>query len=300
MNKDVYLWKMIIKPDSEEGEDPFEFCKKNDILGCGWRLLDENENRIRPKDIDECEKLGRVQYDNARGFVVSIHALKEMEIDDLIWTRNDGIYYLCRVTGKWRFENKEKNYRNDILNVVPVEFIEIGTIENIPGKVVNSFRARSALQRIHGNPALEASKMIYNNKTEIKYYDVTPVDKNDILEMLLPEDVEEIISFYLQCEKNYLIYSSTNKVDTEKYEFVAIARDGSHLCYPQVKTGNVSLDFNEYDCLTQNGNKVYLFAVSQNYIRNNNSEIIALTKDEIIDFVYNHKAIMPERIKMWL
>lgn len=207
MNKDVYLWKMIIKPDSEEGEDPFEFCKKNDILGCGWRLLDENENRIRP---------------------------------------------------------------------------------------------RSALQRIHGNPALEASKMIYNNKTGIKYYDVTPVDKNDILEMLLPEDVEEIISFYLQCEKNYLIYSSTNKVDTEKYEFVAIARDGSHLCYPQVKTGNVSLDFNEYDCLTQNGNKVYLFAVSQNYIRNNNSEIIALTKDEIIDFVYNHKAIMSERIKMWL
>lgn len=300
MNKDNYLWKMVIKPDFEVGEDPFEYCRKNNILGCGWRLLDKNDNKIMPKDIEECEKLGREQYDHARGFVVSIHALKEIEIDDLIWTRDEGVYYLCRVTGKWRYDNSEESYRNDVLNVIPVEFIEVGTIENVPGKVVNSFRARSAIQRIHGNPALEASKMIYNNKTGVKYYDVTSVDKDDILEMFLPEDVEEIISLYLQCEKDYLIYSSTNKVDTEKYEFVAVSRDGSHLCYPQVKTGHVQLDFNEYDCLAQKGNKVYLFAVSQNYIKNNNPDIVALTKDEIIDFVYKHKAIMLERIKMWL
>jgi len=90
--------------------------------------FDENENRIKPKDIEECESLGRRQYDNNRGFVVSIHALKEMEIDDLIWTRKDGVYFLCRVTDKWRFEDKEENYKNDILNVIPVEFLEIGTI----------------------------------------------------------------------------------------------------------------------------------------------------------------------------
>jgi len=142
--------------------------------------------------------------------------------------------------------------------------------------------------------------MIYNTKVGASYYDVKPVEKGNILDMFLPEDVEEIISLFLQSEKNYLIYTSTNKIDTEKYEFVMISRDGSHMCYPQVKTGNVALDFNDYNKLTEHGNMVYLFAVSQNYILNNNQNIIALSKSEIIDYLYKNKVIMPKRIRMWL
>lgn len=56
-----------------------------------------------------------------------------MEIDDLIWTRNLGIYYLCRVTDKWRHDNNEENHIKDILNLVPVEFVEVGTIEIVSG-----------------------------------------------------------------------------------------------------------------------------------------------------------------------
>jgi len=118
--------------------------------------------------------------------------------------------------------------------------------------------------------------------------------------MLLPEDVEEIISLYLQVEKDYLIYTSTNKIDTAKYEFVMISRDGSHLCYAQVKTGNICIDFNDFSHLTKGNNKVYLFAVSQNYIKNNDSNIISLTKREIVDFLFNYTFIMPQRIRMWL
>ena len=44
--------------------------------------------------------------------------------------------------------------------------------------------------------------------------------------MFLPEDVEEVISLYLKFEKNYLIYSSSNKLDTQTYEFVIDSRDG--------------------------------------------------------------------------
>ena len=59
------------------------------------------------------------------------------------------------------------------------------------------------------------TKKIYNKKQGEKIYDVKEI--KDFLNFLLAEDVEEIISLYLQLEKNYLIYTSTNKIDTAKY-----------------------------------------------------------------------------------
>lgn len=40
--------------------------------------------------------------------------------------------------------------------------------------------------------------------------------------------------------------------------------------------------------------------VSQQYYNVDNANIILLDKNEIIDFIYNKKTIMPQRIKMWL
>lgn len=141
---------------------------------------------------------------------------------------------------------------------------------------------------------------IYNEKKKISYYNVEPIDRKNILDLFLPEDVEEVKSLYLQAEKNYLIYSSSNKLDTQTYEFVMVSRDGSHLCYAQVKTGNVPLDGNDYVHLTEDGNKVYLFTVSQQYCNVDDANVISLDKNKIIDFIYNKKTIMPQRIKMWL
>lgn len=81
-----------------------------------------------PNDIEKCEKLGRQQYNNARGLVVSIHAFKEVEVDDLIWTRKDGTYYLCRVLSKWKYNNSNENTHADVVNTINVEFVEVGTI----------------------------------------------------------------------------------------------------------------------------------------------------------------------------
>ena len=116
---------------------------------------------------------------------------------------------------------------------------------------------------------------------------------------MLAEDVEEIISLYLQLEKNYLIYTSTNKIDTAKYEFVMTSRDGKEKCYTQVKTGNEVLDPKDYQNLTENSNKVYLFALG-GYIGKNINNIICLKKDEILDFILKNKEILPNRIKYWI
>lgn len=299
MSKEAVLYRMNIKPNSEIGLNPFEFCKENKIVGFGWALLDEDNKRIIPENIDECERLGRKQYISDNHFVRSIKACKRLEINDLIWTRNNGIYYLCRVTGPWMYLSSETNYKHDILNALPVEFVKVGTIEMVPGKVVNSFRVPSVLQRVCGDSLL-ASKVIYNQLVGIDFYDVKSDKKADLFDMLQAEDIEEIVSLYLQVSKDYLVYTSTNKLDTAKYEFVGVSRDGSHKCYPQVKSGHEKLDFNDFDMLTEEGNKVYLFATSQNYIKNDNTNIVALTREEISKFINNNKAIVPDRIKKWL
>ena len=103
-----------------------------------------------------------------------------------------------------------------------------------------------------------------------------------------------------QIKKEYLVYTSTNKLNTQTYEFVAVARDGSYRCFPQVKTGGESLNGNKYKHLATNGNKVYLFAVSQNYNNINGENIIGLDKKELLAFVYSHVNLMPERIRLWI
>ena len=96
----------------------------------------------------------------------------------------------------------------------------------------------------------------------------------------------------------YLLYSRTNKLGTQTYEFVAVARDGSHKAYPQVKTGKTPLDGSHYKELTANGDKVFLFTVEGEYKNTAGMDII--DRKALIDFIYGHKRIMPGRIRQWL
>lgn len=297
MEKEIYLWRNTVKTASQDGK-AFEFCRQNSILGVGWCLRNPDGTPYIPASIEECEEKGRKQYDSSRGFVVAIHALKEMAVDDLIWTRHNGVYYLCRVLSTWKYDCDAAHVYEDVINYVDVEFHEIGTVEMVPGKVVNSFRASAALQRIKDDVLLKYSEHLYNVIAGRQVYPDQAVKKDELLDFLQPEDVEEAVSLYLQLEKEYLIYSSTNKLDTQTYEFVAVAKDGSHRAYPQVKTGNVPLDGNNYRELTANGNKVFLFTVGGAYRNTAGMEIIS--QQDLIEFIYRNKDVMPGRIRQWL
>ena len=145
---------------------------------------------------------------------------------------------------------------------------------------------------------MKYSEHLYNTITGTHFYPDCAVKKEEILDFLQPEDVEEVVSLYLQLEKGYLLYSSTNKLGTQTYEFVAVARDGSHKAYPQVKTGKTPLDGNHYKELTANGDKVFLFTVEGEYKNTAGMDII--DRKALIDFIYGHKSIMPGRIRQWL
>ncbi len=294
-----YIYRIHLKPQNDKKENPFKFCKQKSIVGIGWPLNKENLEKFKKEsNFENYKKLVLEQYNKDTGLKKAINCYSEIEKDDLIWARDrDNIFYICRVTGKWEYSYENDNKVNDIFSYFPVEYVKVGTVEEVPGKVVNSFRPNATLQRIHGESIFEMTKKIYNKKSNNKLYEIKKIE--DFLNFLLPEDVEEIVSLYLQLEKNYLIYTSTNKIDTAKYEFVMISRDGKEKCYTQVKTGNIKLDPEDYINLTENNVKVYLFTL-EGYKRENINNVICLKKEEILDFIKNNKEILPSRIKYWM
>ena len=294
-----YVYRIHIRPESAVTQNPFDLCKKNNILGIGWRLDEKNLEKFKEEsNFENYKKLVLEQYNKDNGLKKVINCYSEIEEDDLIWARDrDNIFYICRVTNKWQYSYEHANDVNDIFSYFPVEYVKVGTIEEVPGKVVNSFRPNATLQRIHGKSIFEMTKKIYNRKLGNKSYRVEEIE--DFLNFLLAEDVEEIISLYLQLEKNYLIYTSTNKIDTAKYEFVMTSKDGKEKCYTQVKTGNEILVPEDYVNLTENNNKVYLFTLG-GYKGKDIDNVVCLTKDEILDFILKNKEILPSRIKYWI
>lgn len=294
--RETCLWRSTVKTASQDGR-AFEFCKQNNILGVGWCLRNADGKPYAPASIKECEEKGREQYPSRRGFVAALHALKEIKVDDLVWTRHNGIYYLCRVLSGWKYNCDNAHIYEDVVNYVDVEFCEAGTVEVLPGKIVNSFRASAALQRIRNDGCLQYSEHLYNALTGTPHYPDRAA-KEELLDFLQPEDVEEVVSLYLQLEKGYLIYSSTNKLSTQTYEFVAVARDGSHKAYPQVKTGGEPLDGDNYRALLAGEDKVFLFTAGGKYTNTAGMEVI--DKQELTDFITEHKNIMPGRIRQWL
>ena len=294
-----YIYRIHLKPQNDKKENPFKFCKQKSIVGIGWPLDKENLEKFKKEsNFENYKKLVLEQYNKDNGLKKVINCYSEIEKDDLIWARDrDNIFYICRVTGKWEYSYENDNKVNDIFSYFPVEYVKVGTVEEVPGKVVNSFRANATLQRIHGKSIFEMTKKIYNKKSNNKLYEIKKIE--DFLNFLLPEDVEEIVSLYLQLEKNYLIYTSTNKINTAKYEFVMISRDGKEKCCIQVKTGNTTLDPENYIHLTENNVKVYLFTL-EGYKRENINNVICLKKEEILDFIKNNKEILPSRIKYWM
>lgn len=285
------------------GENPFEFCKKKDIIGIGWLLNNPDKTNYFPESIEDCKRKGIEIYGKS-GFIKAINRIEEMEIDDLIWTRDrlTGIYYLCRVVGGWKYEASPEHIKADVIHTIPVEWIKVGTIDETPGKIVNSFRAPSTLQRVSSDVTLQESMKIYNEKMNLNYYKVETYKNSEIFDLLQAEDVEEIVSLYLQLEKDYLLYSSTNQLDTIAYEFVLINKTGDHRAFAQVKTGRVPLLIENYhDFIKAMPNTtMYLFAVSEHYGDYHHDNICPIYKEELLEFMITNREILPERVKRYL
>lgn len=248
-----------------------------------------------------------------------MNAIEKMKEDELIWTRRNNIYYICRILnnnkyhlpknkkqfdkyckkiGKY-FLNFEEACKNDIWHFVECDYYEVGTEEDILGCIVNSFKAGGVTQRItRGYDSLKYFSMKKYNEYN-NYYKKIPEIKDkweSLWEGLLDVELEELVGLYLQVDMGYGVYTSTNKKDTKQYEFVLFKKETGERAYIQVKANNINLSL--YKDLTKYG-KVFIYS-------NNDKEyetidnIIVITKKELQSFISNNKNILPNKVRLLL
>lgn len=290
------VWRIHIKNDVAQGytrRDLLSFCQEKKLIGVGWpdiKTREDSESAIRNEA--KC-------YSNAAAGFKAVNTMRKMQLDDLIWTRLDGIYYLCKVTGLWK-DSRPGNKHNqlDVSNYVNVKWLKIGMEDLVPGKVVSSFRPAASVQSIYDVEKI--SQYIWNHYSNKNEYRIKK-EKLDIWTVLSDKSIEELVLLYLQVEKEFYIYSSTVKCTTREYECVMVNQQGVY-CFPQVKSGLVSLNADDYMDAVERTDKaeVYLFATSEQYITNNCSKIHYLWKKDLEQFIRKNRIILPEITQSWI
>ena len=224
-----------------------------------------------------------------------------MKIGDLCWTRDwDGEYYLGRISDEWEYRSTKEHMEADIINVRPCDWLQIGSPDSVPGKVLNSFRAGRTVQAVHDNTAKKFSKFLYNKKSNSREYDLGDKRELNLFDLIAPDDCEDIVGIYLQKKCQYTLIPSTCKKDTVKKEFVLKNVKGEK-AFVQVKQGAVELDRNQYHRENSNANfKWFLFATSGNYSGNEVDYIDCLDPLEIENFAFNNRDLMSDRVQNWI
>ncbi len=290
------VWRIHIKTSIESGldrKDLLDICQKEKLVGVGWEKISTKENS------EAAIRKEAANYDDAAAAIRALNAMRGMKIGDLIWTRLDSQYYLCRVTGLWEDRNpNEQHYRFNISNYVNAEWLEVGYEQNVPGKVVSSFRPPASAQLIKG--VEDISMYLWNKYSQTDQYYVKK-EKINFWSVLSAEAIEELVLLYLQVEKGFHVYSSTVKYAFPIFECQMVNNEGIK-CYPQVKSGNVPLNANDYiDVLRMDPTAhIYLFSTSETYTSNDCKNVFFLYKKEIESFIKTYKDVLPELTYNWI
>lgn len=288
------VWRLNIKPSASEDIDPRMFCIKKNILGVGWSV--EFDGNV---DWETYYKLAMESYYNQglKGWWPAVNAIKNrMKIDDLCWTRDwNGIYYLGQIVGDWNYRG-EKDYRQaDVVNIRKCDWKRVGTIDSVPGKVMNSFIPPRTVQAINDESVLIYSQFLFNELSGQAIYPL-PNKSVDLFSLISAEDCEDLVGLFLQ-EKGYRIIPSSCRADTAAYEFVLKHSETGNAAVAQVKQGYVDLSVDDYKMLPT---EVFLFTTHGNYKGGYSENVHCISPEEIETFASNRQGVLSDRVKTWI
>jgi hypothetical protein len=291
------VWRINLKPGSADGVDPRKLCLDLGIVGVGWQIEWVEE----PISWEIYEKEATELYYNQgdRGWWPALNAMyNRIQKDDLIWTRDwQGIYYIGRILGDWYYETSKDCEKADIVNVRKCDWQTVGTIEAVPGKLVNSFIPARTVQIVNDETINLFSQILYNQKSNLNYYEISNLKGKDIYSLLSSDDCEDALALYLQVEKEFMLIPSSCKSDTMNYEFELKHRQTGKRAIVQVKNGYVDLNSDNYNDIDS---EVFLFTTKGEYYGQIKDNIHFVEKDTITDFLYNNIKLLPDKMKMWI
>ena len=160
----VSVYRVHIKPTGgTKGvnyEQSYELCLRNNVIGFGWKVTEKySAEPIKFRDyMESAEATYRGDSDNSMR--TAVNRLNAMEPHDLAWIRSPNpfrhesrcFYHLCRIVGPWDYRDSAEYLAWDIVNVRPVEIIEINE-DDLPKGLETRFQRGSVIEPIK-TPAL--------------------------------------------------------------------------------------------------------------------------------------------------
>ena len=282
------VWRLQTRTDSKDGKKISKYCLDHKVAALGWSIKDDHINKYNPESITEIQekrkKIKNIEgyYDVVRTYglyginnkkrLIAVDMLLEVEKGDYIWMRDNGIYYLGYVGDKLRYKYNSRNkaLEHDAANQIKgVVWKPIGDESQVPGAVATAFIRGRTIQRINKSHMFEYAEyafwgnpMVLENSNEAYLQQL-------FYNCLSPSDCEDLVCLYLYDKANYIAIPSTNKIATELYECVLVNPETGMFAYPQVKKGNVDLNFANYIDLVDNHKR--------------NKEVCLFTSEGMID-----------------
>ena len=288
------IWRINLKSASKNNVDPRQFCLKNNIVGVGWRIDEETKTLTWDEYHSQASKI----YGD-RSWKTALNAIKKgIKIDDLIWTRDkQNNYYLGRIKGDWIYQSSKESLEADVINVRECDWVKIGTVDSVPGKLINSFIPARTVQKVNSDSVKIYSQTMFNELKGEQVYHLEEIESDDIFSLLSSDDCEDLIAMYLQLKESYFLIPSSCKSDMMRYEFELKNKNTGKSAVVQVKNGYVNLNSKDYDNLDS---EVYLFTTKGQYFGEEKDNIHFIKPDEILQFMQKNNKILPNKIQFWM
>ncbi|MEH8130040.1 hypothetical protein Q7I35_00050 [Aeromonas allosaccharophila] len=307
----MQTWKFSIKPESDEGYDPFIKCKELGMVGIGWSHGYENE---QPKNFDEAQLLIKDTW-NITDIPRPIQILfDEIKPGDHLWMQRNGHYYLC-IAGDKKYiarEICEDFYHYDLGHAIEAKWIEVPD-DLVCGSVQRGTIARRMVQRINLSEAeVRLNRYLLthlcNDLSRLPSIDIAAIrsvldtiDQDSLFGLLSPDDVEDIVASKLQTE-GWILIKSTCFRSKPHFEFSMTNSDGE-TGLVQVKSGRWPSTLNpaDYEEYLRGNNKVFLFSTHPDSYQGGSIEnIVCLTKNELIEWMKMHCNLLTSTVKLKL
>ena len=308
-------WKLSIKPDSKTGSDAFKICKEKSLLGLGWHHAYITKH---PVSLEESKELVIEKW-NKWPYQIK-YLLEDVKAGDHVWLHQNGHYYLCEVIDDSILYGKDidSNYadydlghaRNAKWALIPDKFV-LGSIQR--GTI-----AQRTIQRI-----LITEKETQFNKLLFKKFkdpssdqswepkiDITQLIRlmsmisfEEIFSLMSPDDIEDIVSAYMQ-SNGWILIKSTCFRSKPKFEF-SMLNKSEEIAHVQIKSGN-SPDplspekYTQYATLT---NLIYLFSTNKKpYPGKSVNHIYTIGHDEIYSWILENlwAITLPLKMRLWI
>jgi hypothetical protein len=282
------LWRLHIRPKGgdDDARMSTSFCLQKGIIGMGWPVSDTGVERST--DFAWYKAAAEKEYEGTTSWS-SVRAFAEAEIGDLVWFRDlDGHYYIAELTHAWEYCYQGDHIPADIVNFRHARIVKAGLADAVPGNVIACFRPPRTFQQISAPGMLAFAANVVGKPTD----DTT---KGDLFDYLTDEDFENIVFVYLQREGWYVL-PGTRRADTPHYEYVLVHRNTGERAIVQVKSGHTGIDASLYE----GEEKAFLFAASEQYGEHIPSNVILISRPELISFMRSDFKVQTDAVNRWI